>query len=73
VVKNDGGKRFTPAFKSDVILRMRKELCGLQHSHTLFWGITQFVLIVEPYKLHSQYINRGQGFPICWKKFAPYT
>jgi len=28
VAENDDGKRFTAMFKADVILRMRRELCG---------------------------------------------
>jgi len=27
---------------------------SLTHGHTLFWGITQFILIVHPYKLLSE-------------------
>jgi len=43
------GNSFTVSFKADMILCMRKNsyVWSLTHGHTLFWGITQFILIVH--------------------------
>jgi len=31
----------------------------------MVYQITQFVLIIQPYKLYSQQAHRGLGFQIC--------
>jgi len=45
-------------------------LLPLAQDHTVFWQITQFILVVQPYKLQRKQTYLDQGFPVCWK-FQP--
>jgi len=46
------------AFKADVIFvhfaHAQITVLSSTHGHTLFWGITQFILMVQAYKLLSE-------------------
>jgi len=53
VAENIAGSRFTVLFKADVILHMHSLVLDT-HSHTLFWKLSQFVFIIQPYMLLSE-------------------
>jgi len=65
-------KEFRSIQGSGDFAHAQRPMWSLIQDHTLFWQLTQFVLIVEPYKLYSEDANRGQGFSIIimCRKFA---
>jgi len=74
VAKSDRSNTFMLPFNADVILPFAHAhiaIWSLAQSDTLFWGINQFIFIVQPYKFLSEYANPGHRCLICGKNLPP--